>query len=58
VGYCPDLFPWGCVCHGNAEEEAYHQLCVLVREEVNELRKAGKEFPRPGSRPMREAALA
>jgi hypothetical protein len=20
VGYCPDLFPWGGVCHGATEE--------------------------------------
>ena len=20
VGYCPDLFPWGGVCHGEQEE--------------------------------------
>ena len=58
VGYCPDLFPWGGVCHGKTEEETYHQLCDLVREEVNELRKAGKELPSPGTRPMREAVLA
>jgi predicted RNase H-like HicB family nuclease len=58
VGYCPDLFPWGGVCHGNTEEEAYHQLCALVREEVNELQQAGKELPAPGTRPMREAVVA
>jgi hypothetical protein len=58
VGYCPDLFPWGGVCHGNTEEETYHQLCGLVREEVNELQKAGKKLPLPGTRPMREAVLA
>ena len=58
VGYCPDLFPWGGVCHGKTEEEAYHQLCELVREEVNELRKAEKELPTPGTRPMREAVPA
>ena len=57
VGYCPDLFPWGGVCHGTTEEEAYHHLCGLVREEVNELRNAGKELPLPGTRPMREAVL-
>ena len=58
VGYCPDLFPWGGVCHSQIEEEAYHQLCDLVREEVNELQMAGKELPLPGTRPMREAVLA
>ncbi len=58
VGYCPDLFPWGGVCHGQTEEKAYHQLCELVRDEVTELRKGGKELPSPGTRPMREAVLA
>jgi hypothetical protein len=57
VGYCPDLFPWGGVCHDVGEEEAYHQLCLLVREEVEELRLTGKELPAPGTRPMREAVL-
>ena len=55
VGYCPDLFPWGRVCHGKTEEETYAQLCALVREEVEELRKAGKEIPAPATRAMREA---
>ena len=58
VGYCPDLFPWGGVCHGATEEVAYSRLCALVREEVEELRRAGKELPAPGTRPMREAVLA
>jgi hypothetical protein len=58
VGYCPDLFPWGGVCHGAAEEETYHQLCVLVRNEVAQLRQEGKELPVPGTRPMREAMAA
>lgn len=55
VGYCPDLFPWGGVCHGTTEEEAYRQLCALVAEEVDELRRDGKELPPPSTRPMREA---
>ena len=25
VGHCPDLFPWGGVCHGQTEEETYAQ---------------------------------
>jgi len=57
-GYCPDLFPWGGVCHGNTEEEAYHQLCGLVRGDVNELQQSGKALPPPSTRPMREAVLA
>jgi len=58
VGYCPDLFPWGGVCHGPTEEQTYVELCSLVREEVEELRASGKELPPPGTRPMREAVLA
>jgi hypothetical protein len=58
VGYCPDLFPWGGVCHGSGEEETYHQLCMLVQEEVEQLQQAGKPLPVPGTRPMREAVLA
>jgi predicted RNase H-like HicB family nuclease len=58
VGYCPDLFPWGGVCHGAAEEETYAQLCALVRGEIEELRAAGKEIPVPATRAMREAVMA
>jgi predicted RNase H-like HicB family nuclease len=58
VGYCPDLFPFGGVCHGATEEEAYRQLGALVAEEVAELRRAGKELPPPSTRPMRDAVPA
>ncbi len=58
VGYCPNVFPWGGVCHGQTEEETYAQLCALVREEIEELRKAGKDIPVPATRAMREAVLA
>jgi predicted RNase H-like HicB family nuclease len=58
VGYCPDLFPWGGVCQGATEEKTYGQLCKLVREEVEELRRDGKKMPVPGTRPMREAVMA
>ncbi len=55
VGYCPDLFPWGGICHGATEEETFRELCVLVTEEVEDLLQAGKELPPAGTRPMREA---
>jgi hypothetical protein len=58
VGYCPDLFPWGGVCHGANEEETYGQLCALVREEVDELRRGGKNLPHSSTRPMRDAVPA
>jgi predicted RNase H-like HicB family nuclease len=58
VGYCPDLFPWGGVCHGTTEEEAYRQLCALVTAEVEELSGSGRELPAASTRPMREAVPA
>ena len=58
VGYCPDLFPWGGVCHGSSEEQTYAQLCELVREEVEELVKTGKSLPPSSTRPMRDAVPA
>jgi predicted RNase H-like HicB family nuclease len=56
VGFCPDLFPWGGVCHGTGEEETYRQLRELVREEIEQLTAAGSPLPIPATRPMREAA--
>lgn len=58
VGYCPDLFPWGGVCHAVAEEDAYRELCILVQNEVEELRRESKELPNPTTRPMRDAISA
>jgi predicted RNase H-like HicB family nuclease len=58
VGYCPDLFPFGGVCHASTEEEAYRQLTSLVAEEVEELQRTGKELPPPNTRPMRDAVPA
>jgi predicted RNase H-like HicB family nuclease len=58
VGYCPDLFPWGGVCHGTTEQEAFQKLCTLVAEEVEELTRAGKKLPPPSTRPMRDAVPA
>jgi hypothetical protein len=55
VGYCPDLFPWGGVCHGDSEEDTYRELCRLVGEEVDELVREQKTLPDPETRPMREA---
>lgn len=55
MGYCPDLFPWGGVCHGATEEQTYRKLCALVQEEVEELREPGKELPPASTRAMRDA---
>jgi predicted RNase H-like HicB family nuclease len=56
VGYCPDLFPWGGVCHGDDEEQTYRELRELVSEEIKQLVANGKELPLPVTRPMREPA--
>ena len=56
VGYCPDLFPWGGVCHGADEGQTYQLLGELVREEVAQLVADGKDLPAPTTRPMRELA--
>ena len=58
VGYCPDLFPWGGVCHAATEEATYRKLRLLVREEVAQLNRAGRELPPSSTRPMRDAVLA
>ena len=58
VGFCPDLFPWGGVCHGFTEEAVYRKLRALVREEVAELRQMRQKLPLPSTRPTRDAALA
>ena len=34
VGYCPDLFPWGGVCHGKSEKETYLQLVEPVARKL------------------------
>jgi hypothetical protein len=58
VGYCPDLFPWSGVCHADTEEECYHLLCGLVREELQDLRASGAALPPLQTRPMREAVVS
>jgi hypothetical protein len=58
VGHCPDLFPWGGVCHGTTEETTYRKLRLLVREEVVQLGRKRQLLPAPNTRPMRDAVLA
>jgi len=56
VGFCPDLFPWGGVCHEADEEQSYHTLRELVREEIADLQAAGRELPAATTRPMCDPA--
>jgi len=58
IGYCPDLFPWGGVCHGRTPLEAYGQLAEIVEDTVETALSEGIELPVPSTRPMREAVPA
>ncbi len=57
VGYCPDLFPWGGVCHGKIEQAVFRESCTLVREEPAELKRERKPLPMASTRAMREAIM-
>ena len=54
VGYCPDLFPAGGVCHGASPVEAYGKLCEIVEDAVETAEQQGIALPEPLTRPMRE----
>lgn len=58
VGYCPDLFPFGGVCHADSAEEAFRLLRLLVAEEVVDLQRANQQLPEPSVRVMRDVAAA
>jgi predicted RNase H-like HicB family nuclease len=54
VGYCPDLFPAGGVCHGATSLEAYAKLYETVEDAVKTAEQQGLPLPAPKTRPMRE----
>ena len=54
VGYCPDLFPAGGVCHGATPVEAYSKLCEIVDDTVTTAEQQRIPPPPPATRPMRE----
>ena len=59
VGYCPDLFPAGGVCHGATPVEAFVNLCEAVEDMVATAENQGLPLPPFQTRPMREVeALA
>ena len=58
VGYCPDLFPAGGVCHGASSLEAYDKLLEIVDDTVTTAQAEGLELPEPRTRVMREVELA
>lgn len=58
VGFCPDLFPYGGVCHSATEPEAFAVLCGMVQETVEDAAAEGLPLPEPRTRPMREVEAA
>jgi predicted RNase H-like HicB family nuclease len=58
IGYCPDLFPAGGVCHGKSPIEAFGSLCEIIEETVSTAESENLPLPPPQTRPMREVELA
>jgi len=58
VGYCPDLYPSGGVCHGATAVEAFTRLSEIVVDTVETAQAAGLPLPPTSTRPMREAVPA
>jgi predicted RNase H-like HicB family nuclease len=54
IGYCPDLFPAGGVCHGAAPVEAYAKLWDIIEDTVQTAEIQGVPLPSANTRPMRE----
>ena len=57
IGYCPDLFPAGGVCHGKTPIEAFAKLCEIVDETVTTAESQKLALPPAQTRPMREVEL-
>jgi predicted RNase H-like HicB family nuclease len=58
IGYCPDLFPAGGVCHGATPVEAFSRLCEILDDTVTTAQEQGLPLPEPQTRPMREVEAA
>jgi predicted RNase H-like HicB family nuclease len=58
IGYCPDLYPAGGVCHGESPVEAFTALCDIVEDTVKTAEASGLPLPEPQTRPMREIDVA
>jgi hypothetical protein len=53
IGYCPDLY-FGGVCHGEAEEATYAEVCDIVRAEVAYRLQKSEALPQPKIYPLNE----
>jgi len=45
VGQCPGII--GPSCHGTDETEVYRELCQIVDEWIESMKRDGKPLPRP-----------
>jgi hypothetical protein len=36
IGYCPQFFPYGAICHAHTEAKAVAKLAAIVRDELGE----------------------
>jgi hypothetical protein len=36
IGYCPQFFPYGAVCHAHTDAKAVAKLAAIVRDELSE----------------------
>jgi predicted RNase H-like HicB family nuclease len=57
VGFCPDLFPAGGVCHGATAIDAFATLDEIVGDMVETAESQGLPLPSVKTRPMRELEL-
>jgi predicted RNase H-like HicB family nuclease len=57
VGYCPDLFPAGGVCHGATSVEAYQKVSEIVEDTVSTAQQQGLPLPEARTRAMREVEV-
>ena len=58
IGYCPDLFPAGGVCHGKTPVDAFARLCEIIQDTVATAEAQSLPLPVPQTRPMREVEFA
>ena len=54
VGYCPELFPAGGVCHDATAVEAFKRLHEIVEDTVDTAKARRLKLPPARTRPMRD----
>ena len=57
VGYCPDLFPWGGVCHAETEADAYKNFALWWKKKSWNWSQRENRFHRPARDPCVRRSL-